>query len=54
VEIRFLNAPQSATAEDQLLVQFQGMIADYAEHGIMFTPRVGVGAIIALAFSSNR
>ena len=29
VETRFLNAPSSATAEDQLLVQFQGMIAEY-------------------------
>lgn len=35
VETRFLNAPQNATAEDQLLVQFQGMIADYAEPAIM-------------------
>src|SRR6202165_6248885 len=41
VETRFLNAPQSATAEDQLLVQFQGMIADYAEHGIMLRVRAG-------------
>jgi site-specific DNA recombinase len=40
VETRFLNTPQGATAEDQLLVQFQGMIADYAEHGIMCTRRV--------------
>jgi site-specific DNA recombinase len=29
VETRFLNAPPGATAEDQLLVQFQGMIAEY-------------------------
>src|SRR3989441_8730720 len=29
VETRFLNAPRAATAEDQLLVQFQGMIAEY-------------------------
>ena len=29
VETRFLNAPQGVTAEDQLLVQFQGMIAEY-------------------------
>ena len=27
VETRFLNSPQGVTAEDQLLVQFQGMIA---------------------------
>jgi len=41
VETRFLNAPQAATAEDQLLVQFQGMIADYAERGIMLRVRAG-------------
>ena len=29
VETRFLNAPPSATAEDRLLVQVQGMIAEY-------------------------
>src|SRR6202140_5522067 len=29
VETRFLQAPQSATAEYLLLVQFQGMIAEY-------------------------
>ena len=28
VDTLFVKAPQSATAEDQLLVQFQGMIAD--------------------------
>jgi len=29
VETVFLQAPQTATAEDQLLLQFQGMIAEY-------------------------
>src|SRR5215813_6972687 len=29
VETRFVNAPRGTTAEDQLLVQFQGMIAEY-------------------------
>ena len=29
VELIFLNAPAGATPEDQLLVQFQGMIAEY-------------------------
>ena len=29
VELVFLKAPSGATAEDQLLVQFQGMIAEY-------------------------
>jgi site-specific DNA recombinase len=29
VELIFLKAPAGATPEDQLLVQFQGMIAEY-------------------------
>ena len=29
VETLFVKAPQGASAEDQLLVQFQGMIAEY-------------------------
>jgi site-specific DNA recombinase len=33
--MRFLNAPQGATAEDQLLVQFQGMIAEYERAQIL-------------------
>lgn len=28
-EVRFLNSPRAETPEDQLLVQFQGMIAEY-------------------------
>jgi len=47
VETRFLNAPSGATAEDQLLVQFQGMIADYAEPVIMGIPRVVLRQITA-------
>ena len=35
VETRFLNAPSSATAEDQLLVEFQGMIAEYERAQIL-------------------
>src|SRR6202049_2483674 len=35
VETRFVKAPQSATAEDQLLVQFQGMIAEYERAQIL-------------------
>src|SRR6266850_248694 len=35
VETRFLNAPQGATAEDQLLVQLQGMIAEYERAQIL-------------------
>src|SRR5688572_25574403 len=41
VETRFLNAPQSATAEDQLLVQFQGMIAEYERAQILERSRRG-------------
>src|ERR1700682_2095326 len=41
VEPRFLQAPQSATAEDQLLVQFQGMIAEYERAQILERSRRG-------------
>jgi site-specific DNA recombinase len=43
VETRFLNAPQgaSATPEDQLLVQFQGMIAEYERAQILERSRRG-------------
>jgi site-specific DNA recombinase len=41
VDTRFLNAPQSATAEDQLLVQFQGMIAEYERAQILERSRRG-------------
>src|SRR6266700_842457 len=41
VETRFLTAPQSATAEDQLLVQFQGMIAEYERAQILERYRRG-------------
>src|ERR1700694_3505371 len=41
VETRFLNAPESATAEDQLLVQFQGMIAEYERAQILERSRRG-------------
>ena len=41
VETRFLNAPTSATAEDQLLVQFQGMIAEYERAQILERSRRG-------------
>ena len=41
VETRFLNAPSSATAEDQLLVQFQGMIAEYERAQILERSRRG-------------
>ena len=41
VEVRFLNAPQGATAEDQLLVQFQGMIAEYERAQILERSRRG-------------
>jgi site-specific DNA recombinase len=35
VAVIFIKAPHSGTPEDQLLLQFQGMIADDAECGIM-------------------
>jgi site-specific DNA recombinase len=41
VETVFLNAPASATAEDQLLVQFQGMIAEYERAQILERSRRG-------------
>jgi site-specific DNA recombinase len=41
VETRFLQAPQTATPEDQLLVQFQGMIAEYERAQILERSRRG-------------
>ena len=41
VETVFLKAPQSATPEDQLLVQFQGMIAEYERAQILERSRRG-------------
>ena len=41
VETLFVNAPQSASAEDQLLVQFQGMIAEYERAQILERSRRG-------------
>lgn len=41
VEMLFVKAPQSATAEDQLLVQFQGMIAEYERAQILERSRRG-------------
>jgi site-specific DNA recombinase len=41
VETRFLNAPPGVTAEDQLLVQFQGMIAEYERAQILERSRRG-------------
>src|SRR5437016_9503436 len=41
VATRFLNAPPSATAEDQLLVQVQGMIAEYERAQILERSRRG-------------
>ena len=38
---QFIKAPQSATAEDQLLVQFQGMIAEYERAQILERSRRG-------------
>ena len=41
VETRFVKAPQTATAEDQLVVQFQGMIAEYERAQILERSRRG-------------
>jgi site-specific DNA recombinase len=41
VETLFVNAPQGATAEDQLVVQFQGMIAEYERAQLMERYRRG-------------
>ena len=41
VEMIFVNAPQGTTAEDQLLVQFQGMIAEYERAQILERSRRG-------------
>jgi site-specific DNA recombinase len=41
VETRFLNVPPGVTAEDQLLVQFQGMIAEYERAQILERSRRG-------------
>ena len=37
----FVNAPRNATAEDQLLLQFQGMIAEYERAQILERSRRG-------------
>jgi site-specific DNA recombinase len=44
VETVFVKAPQGASAEDQLLIQFQGMISDNAERGIMQSHTAKVAA----------
>ena len=41
VETRFVKSPQSETPEDQLLVQFQGMIAEYERAQILERSRRG-------------
>src|SRR6516225_978689 len=41
VELVFLQAPSAATAEDQLLLQFQGMIAEYERAQIAERSRRG-------------
>src|SRR5271157_5562267 len=41
VETLFVKAPQSASAEDRLLVQFQGMIAEYERAQILERSRRG-------------
>jgi len=40
-EVRFLNSPRAETAEDELLLQFQGMIAEYERCQIIERTRRG-------------
>jgi site-specific DNA recombinase len=40
-ETVFVKAPQGQTAEDQMLVQFQGMIAEYERAQILERSRPG-------------
>src|SRR6266702_4553047 len=47
VAVIFIKAPHSGTPEDQLLLQFQGMIADDAERGIMQSRTAKVAAQLA-------
>jgi site-specific DNA recombinase len=41
VEVVFIRSPQAATAEEQLLLQFQGMIAEYERAQIIERTRRG-------------
>ena len=41
METLFIKAPQGSSAEDQLLVQFQGMIAEYERAQILERSRRG-------------
>ncbi|WP_319550228.1 recombinase family protein [Desulfogranum marinum] len=41
VEIIFIKSPRASTPEEQLLLQFQGMIAEYNEHKSQSIPGVG-------------
>jgi site-specific DNA recombinase len=41
VQVLFVKAPRNATAEDQLLLQFQGMIAEYERAQILERSRRG-------------
>lgn len=41
VEVLFIRSPRAATAEDQLLLQFQGMIAEYERAQILERSRRG-------------
>src|SRR5215467_5331673 len=45
VQTMFIKAPQTATAEDQLLLQFQGMIAEY-ERAQIWSGRAGARGIV--------
>src|SRR5205807_1999357 len=51
VELIFLRAPSGATAEDQLLVQFQGMIAEYERARLPSVLAVASGTALSRARS---
>src|SRR3984957_6777682 len=54
VETIFVKAPRGATAEDQLLVQFQGMIAEYERAQILERSRRGKGTAAKLGVRAPR
>src|SRR3979411_3247153 len=60
VELRFVKSPSVITPEDQLLVQFQGMIAEYERAQILERSRRGkrhraqAGELSALGCASHR
>jgi len=52
VDLRFVKSPSVTTPEDQLLVQFQGMIAEYERTQILERSRRGNGTVPSRARSA--